>query len=79
MYALWDMKVGNRIDWYDTEVEALADVRLALARYGRDVVQSWTLMRHEGEATEMITSGEQLLGLARAAETTREVREHSSS
>ena len=70
VYALWDTQVGDRIDWHDTEVDALADVRLALARYGPEVVQAWALMRHEGEATEVITSGERLIELTREAETT---------
>jgi hypothetical protein len=68
VYALWDTDVGNRIDWYETEDAALADVRLALARYGREVVRAWALMRHEGEAVEAIADGEELIERARAAE-----------
>ena len=69
VYALWDTEVGNRIDWYNAEAEALADVRLALSRYGREVVRAWALLWHEGEAVEAITSGEDLIERAQAAET----------
>jgi hypothetical protein len=69
VYALWDTQVGNRIDWYDSEVEALADVRAALARYGREVVRAWTLMRHEGETVEAIVSADELIERAQATET----------
>ena len=68
VYALWDTEVGNRIDWYNTEADAFADVRLALARYGQEIVLAWALMRHEGDAVEAIASGEQLIGRAKAAE-----------
>lgn len=69
VYALWDTDVGNRIDWYDTEADALADVRLALARYAREVVQAWTLMRHDDEAVEAVASGDALIERAQSAET----------
>jgi len=69
VYALWDTEVGNRIDWYATEAEALAEVRLALTRYGADVVRAWTLLRHEDEAVENIAAGDQLIERARSAET----------
>jgi hypothetical protein len=70
VYALWDTQVGNRIDWYSTETEAFADVRLALVRYGREIVQAWALMRHEGDTVEAIASGESLILRAQAAEAT---------
>jgi hypothetical protein len=70
VYVLWDTQVGNRIDWYTTETEALADVRLALVRYGRETVQAWALMRHEGDAVEAVASGESLILRAQAAEAT---------
>jgi hypothetical protein len=69
VYALWDTQVGNRIDWYDSEGEALADVRLALARYGSEIVRAWSLMRHEGEAIDVIADGDALIERAQSAET----------
>jgi hypothetical protein len=69
VYALWDTQVGNRIDWYDSEVQALADVRLGLARYGRDVVRAWALMRHDDTAVEAIASADELIERAQASET----------
>lgn len=68
MYALWDTAVGNRIDWYDSEAQALADVRMALVRYGREVVRTWTLMRHEGAEVEAVASADELIARAKTAE-----------
>ena len=68
MYAIWNLETGNREGWYRTEAEALAEVRDALARFGRSEVVAWALARHEGDATEAIAESEQLIERARAAE-----------
>lgn len=68
MYAIWNLGTGNREGWYRTEAEALADVRDALARFGRSEVAAWALARHEGGATEAIAEGDRLIERARAAE-----------
>jgi hypothetical protein len=42
-YELWDGDTGNAIGGFDTEADALALVREAIARHGRSYVETWFL------------------------------------
>jgi hypothetical protein len=65
MYAIWDMESANRIGAYESEAEALADVRDTVVRFGRDLVLNWGLAWHdEVGSTKAIAEGQALIDLA---------------
>ena len=70
-YELWDLDTGNCVGMYDTEPEALADVRDTVQRYGREAAVTLGLGRRESE-TEFaaVAEGAELLARAEAAATT---------
>ena len=51
-YELWDMQSRNIIGSYPTEAEALAVVREAIERHGRQYVDDLTLGWGDDEAEE---------------------------
>jgi hypothetical protein len=67
VYAIWDVATANLVGAYDTEQEALADVRDTVSRFGREYVCAWALDR-EGEGSddigEAIAEGEDLIDRA---------------
>ncbi len=64
IYAIWNTETGNREGWYQSEAEALADVRDAVARFGREFVHSWALAQHDGDDLTRIAEGEALIDRA---------------
>jgi hypothetical protein len=65
VYAIWDTASANIVDSYPTEDEALADVRDAVKRFGRDYALSWALARHDdGDQIEAIAEGSELIDRA---------------
>ena len=42
-YIILDLETGNYVATFDTEAEALADVRLAVERFGRPYAAPWAL------------------------------------
>ena len=64
LYAIWNTETGTREGWYQSEAEALADVRDAVARFGRAFVHSWALARHDGDDLAVIAEGEALIDRA---------------
>jgi hypothetical protein len=64
VYAIWNTASANIVDSYRSEDEALADVRDAVACFGRAYAASWALARHEGEDTTAIAEGEALIDRA---------------
>ena len=61
IYAIWNTETGNREGWYQSEAEALADVRDAARRFGRELVRSWALAHHDGDDVAAIAEGEALI------------------
>ena len=61
VYAIWDTETGNREGWYQSEDEALEDVRDAVVRFGRDYARSWAIALHEGDDVTPIAEGEALI------------------
>lgn len=45
-YELWALDTGNIIADYDTEADALAEVRAFTKAYGREAVSDWSLAQH---------------------------------
>lgn len=64
-WELWDRAGNNLVGEYDTEVEALAFVRAALAEYGRDIVTAWSLGVEPGDRPGV--RGDELIARALAA------------
>ena len=64
VYALLDTESANVIDWYGSEDEAMADVRDAVERIGREYVRPWALALHEGDNVTAIAEGEALIDRA---------------
>jgi hypothetical protein len=60
-WELWDTESGNIIDAYETENQALAEVRVAVATYGPEYVNSWAL-----GCTDAGSADEALYGLSLA-------------
>ena len=70
VYAIWDAVTANMVGSFDTETDALADVRDAVTRFGRDYARGWVLVAHRGdEAVEALTDGDALIERALTAET----------
>ena len=68
VYAIWDAVTANMVGSYDTEAEALADVRDAVTRFGREYASGWALVSHHGdEAEEALAEGDALIERALAA------------
>ena len=49
-YEVWDLVSGNAITEFPSESEALAFIRSAIARHGREHVYGWGLSRPAGTA-----------------------------
>jgi hypothetical protein len=45
-HELWALDTGNMVSDYDTEADALADVRTHVEAYGREAVADWALARN---------------------------------
>jgi ribulose bisphosphate carboxylase small subunit len=60
LWELWDTESGNVIDAYETEDQALAEVRTAVAQHGPDYVKAWAL----GYTGNDASAGEALYGSA---------------
>jgi hypothetical protein len=65
VYAIWDTASANIVDSYPSESEALADVRDAVKRFGRDYALTWALARHDDDdQVEAIAEGSDLIDRA---------------
>ena len=64
VYAIWDTDSANLVGSYDTEGEALADVRDAVERFGRDYARAWGLAIHDGDDVEKVAEGDELIDRA---------------
>lgn len=65
IYELWDIETANVVVSYETEAEALAAVRKAVARHGESYVEGLALIREDdrGESQTM-AEGRSLLNYA---------------
>jgi hypothetical protein len=61
---LWNEETGNLIDSFDTETEALREIRTVIARDGEHAIGAWALDRYDGRA---MVRGKELIALARSA------------
>ncbi|MGH2560336.1 MAG: hypothetical protein ACRDJH_14840 [Thermomicrobiales bacterium] len=70
IYALWHLEGGNIIGTWDSEEEALAEVRATLQALGPEDVVAWGLLAEDddpdGDIT-MIAEGAALIERAQAA------------
>jgi hypothetical protein len=65
VYFILDLESGNYVNTYDTEADALADVRDVMTRFGQDDVLSWALARREDDrSVTPIAEGDALLDRA---------------
>ena len=64
VYAIWDTDSANLIGSYDSEGEALADVRDAVERFGREYARAWGLAIHHGDDVEKVAEGDELIDRA---------------
>ncbi|HET8524996.1 MAG TPA: hypothetical protein VFL82_17315 [Thermomicrobiales bacterium] len=70
IYELWDIESGNLINAWESEGEALAEVRAFLDAFGPPAVESWTLLRDDDPDQDLVVvaEGAALAARARAAE-----------
>jgi hypothetical protein len=61
VYAIWDTDSANLVGSYDSEGDALADVRDAVKRFGRDYARAWGLAIHDGDDVEKVAEGDELI------------------
>jgi hypothetical protein len=64
VYAIWDTDSANLVGSYDTEGDALADVRDAVERFGWDYARAWGLAIHDGDDVEKLAEGDELIDRA---------------
>lgn len=60
VYELWDVGTANLLAAYDSEADALADVRAMIALNDAGVVATWLLARTSGTASMRVAAGEEL-------------------
>jgi hypothetical protein len=73
-YELWDMKSRNVIGGYRSKAEALAVVRDAIGRHGRDYADLLFLgCEDKNGRSHPIAQGQELADLAQRADTRRAV------
>ncbi len=70
VYAIWNTETGNRVGWYQSEREALRDVRDAVTRFGHDYAAAWALARHDGDVVEPVAESGALIDRALTASAT---------
>jgi hypothetical protein len=65
-FQVWNNQSNNRIDEFDTESDALDEIRWRVERRGEDVVQSLALIGLDStDQVAMAIEGERLLSLVR--------------
>ena len=65
IYIILDLETGNYVATFDTEAEALADVRLAVERFGRRYAAPWALASKDDDGrVENLGEGEALIDRA---------------
>ena len=66
-FELWDTESGNLIAVYPSKSAALRFLKTVIEEDGEDAVEQWELFEmRDGEHTESVAFGEQLVALARA-------------
>ena len=60
VYELWDFGTANLLAAYDTEADALADVRAMIALNEENVTGTWLLARTAGKESTRIAAGAEL-------------------
>jgi hypothetical protein len=70
IFELWDVESGNIVNTWESEAEALAEVRASVDAFGPSYVESWTLIRDDEPDSDLIViaEGAALAARARAAE-----------
>lgn len=64
-FELWETETANLIQEFDSESEAIAFVRDAAQRHGRDYVMTWELAQvQDGSDSRAILAGEKLAARA---------------
>ena len=67
MFQLWEMESANLVGSYPTEDAALAVVRTAIEKYGRESMDTIVLLREDGRGRlTKITEGADLVDRALA-------------
>ena len=67
MFQIWEAESANLVGSYETEDAALAIVRSAVQKHGRDAVESLALLREEiGTGLTPVAEGAALVDLALA-------------
>jgi hypothetical protein len=51
-YELWTLDTGNMVADYDTEADALTEVRAYMDAHGREAVAYWALARNGDSETD---------------------------
>ena len=65
-FQVWNSQSNNLIDEFDTEIDALDEIRWRVERRGEDVVQSLALIGLDAaDQLAMVIEGERLLSLVR--------------
>lgn len=61
-YELWTLDTGNMVADYDTEADALMEVRAYIDAHGREAVADWALARNgdTGSDFQRIADGDAL-------------------
>jgi hypothetical protein len=68
LYELIDLTSGNVVGEYDSEVEALAEVRRFAVEYDASAVKDYSLMRIEDGRQSLVAMQDALIRLATAVQ-----------
>ncbi len=65
MYELWDAASGNLTEEFPTDTDALAAVREAVARYGREYAEAYGVIYASSDGrSRLLAQGAELVDLA---------------
>ena len=70
-FELWDADAGNMIGVYDSQAEALAEVRDLLEANGMEYADDLSLARRGDDSGELVAEGADLARLAAVGDQTR--------
>jgi hypothetical protein len=58
IFELWDVESGNLVNAWESETEALAEVRAWVDAYGPAPVQAWVLLRDDDPDRDLVVVAE---------------------
>lgn len=80
VYAIWDTASANIVDSYQSESEALAEVRAVVKRFGRGYALTWALARHDDDdQVEAIAEGPDLIDWAMTDHSSKPIHKQTSA